>query len=225
MSFIFFDAVGHLSFGLTALSFLMRDIMLLRILAIVSGVLGIAYNYLIPEGPLWLVIFWLFVFLLINAARIVMLFLERRRVTFSEEERELYQTVFRHFAPVEFMKLMRLAEWGSEPEGVVLATQAEALADLKLIYNGEVAVEKDGKEIARSRDGTLIGEISYIHGGAATATVRTLRPTRYVSWPKDELRKLLKRNPTMDVAMGTVFNVDLVQKLTAGGSAGDTSPA
>ena len=91
MSLIIFDIIGHLSFGLSALSFLMRDILLLRVLAIISGILGIGYNYFIPEGPLWLVISWLFVFLLINLGRIVMLYLERRSVSFTDEERELYR--------------------------------------------------------------------------------------------------------------------------------------
>jgi hypothetical protein len=212
---ILFDIVGHLSFGLTALSFLMRDILLLRLLAIVSGVLGLAYNYYLPEGPLWLVIFWLFVFLMINLVRVVMLFLERRGVSFTDEERELYQTLFQSFAPVEFMKVMRLAKWQDSVEDELLATENTPLDDLKLIFNGEVAVERQGQEIARAKDGTFIGEMSYIHGGDATATVRTVRPTRYLSWPQDELRKLLKRNPTMDVAMGTVFHMDLTQKLAA----------
>jgi len=218
---ILFDVVGHLSFGLTALSFLMRDILLLRLLAIVSGVLGLVYNYFLPEGPLWLVIFWLFVFLLINLVRVVMLFLERRGVSFTDEERELYQTLFRNFAPVEFMKVMRLARWRDSTGDELLATENAPLDELKLIYNGEVAVERQGQEIARVKDGTFIGEMSYIHGGDATATVRTVRPTRYISWPQDELRKLLKRNPTMDVAMGTVFHMDLAQKLAAQTAAPD----
>ena len=69
-------------------------------------------------------------------------------------------------------------------------------------------------EVARSRDGTLIGEMSYVQGGGATATVRVLRPTRYLSWSRKELRRLLKRNPTMDLAMQTVFSMDLTRKLT-----------
>jgi CRP-like cAMP-binding protein len=100
-----------------------------------------------------------------------------------------------------------------------MATQGEALHDLKLIYNGEVVVEQDGNEVVHSRDGTLVGEMSFIQGGNATATVRALRPTRYVSWPKEEIRKLLKRNPTMDLAMQTVFSVDLMHKLTGGSAA------
>jgi len=56
--------------------------------------------------------------------------------------------------------------------------------------------------------------MSYVQGGYATATVRVLRPTRYLSWPRKELRRLLKRNPAMDLAMQTVFSMDLTRKLT-----------
>ena len=103
----------------------------------------------------------------------------------------------------------------NEP-GDVLAVEGEAIEELALIYNGEVTVEKGGAEITRSRDGTMVGEMSFIQGGNATATVRTTRPTRCLVWPAVELKQLLKRNPTMDVAMSTVFSLDLAKKL--GGS-------
>ena len=48
---------------------------------------------------------------------------------------------------------------------------------------------------------------------AATATVLAARPTRYLTWPKDALRKMLRRNPT--VAMKTVLSMDLMKKLGA----------
>lgn len=212
------DMVGHLSFGLTAFSFYVRDMLLLRALATASGAVGIAYNYFIPAGPLWLVIFWLCVFMALNLLRIFNLLRERRRVRFSEEERELAQTVFRNFAPVEFMKLLRLAEWRTAEPGEILARQDERQDELALIYNGEVEVSRDGAEVARGRDGMLIGEMSFIQGAPANATVTTSRPTRYLVWPQQALRALLRRNPTMDVAMQSVFNVDLVRKMS--GAAG-----
>ena len=52
--------------------------------------------------------------------------------------------------------------------------------------------------------------MTFIRGGDATATVTTLRNTRYIGWSQDALR----RNPTMDVAMQSVFNVAIVRKLT-----------
>ncbi len=212
---------GHLSFGLTAFSFYVRDILLLRFLAILSGIVGVFYSFHIAGDPLWVTITWLTVFIAINAVRIVNTLMERRRVSFSDEERELYETLFRQFTPVEFMKLMRLGEWRSAVPQETLAEEGKVLPELKLVYNGEVAIERDGREVARARDGMLIGEISYLRGGAATATVKAARPTRYVAWPREELRKLLRRNPTMDIAMHGVFSMDLTRKLGAAEGGGD----
>ena len=209
---------GNLSFGLTALSFYVRDMLALRALSIVAGAIGVVYNYFLPQGALWLVIFWLCVFMAINGFRIAHLVLERRGVSFNDEERELFETVFKNFEPVEFMKLLRIGEWRSAEANAVLIVEGETVEELVMIYNGEVIIEKGGAEVARSRDGALIGEMSFIQGGKAVATVRTARPTRCLAWSQEELRKLLRRNPTMDIAMSTVFSLDLARKL--GGAPG-----
>lgn len=214
MHFTAIEIIGHSSFALTAVAFYLKDILLLRALAIVSGLVGIYYNYYVPVGPLWLSIFWLSVFVTINTWRIIGILTERYSIRFTEEERELYETLFRHFEAVEFMKLMRLAEWREAAEGEVFAQAGSPLDGLRLLFSGEVAVTRDGKEIGRSRDGALIGEMSFIQGGEATATVTALRPCRYVFWPKARLQGLLRRNPSLDVAMKHVFSLDLTRKLT-----------
>ena len=214
MTLSFLDIVGHTSFLLTALSFYVRDMMVLRALAVVSGVVGIAYNYWLPAGPLWLVIFWLGVFVAINVVRIVGIVLDRRSIDFNDEEAELHETVFQNFSPVEFRKLMRIGEWRNAAQGDQLTSQGAIVSGLNLLFNGEVLVERDGAEIGRARDGAMIGEISFIQGGPATATVSATKPCRYVSWSGDELRKLLTRNPSMDIAMKHVFSIDLMRKLT-----------
>lgn len=214
LNLTFLDLIGHTSFLITAFSFYVRDMMALRIFAIVSGVIGIAYNYLIPAGPLWLVIFWLSVFIAINVTRIVGIVLERRAIEFTDEEAELRETVFPNFSPVEFKKLIRIGEWRHADPGERFAEQGNVIGGLKLLYNGEVLVERDGAEIGRARDGAMIGEISFLQGGPATATVSAAKPCRYVSWSGDELRRLLYRNPSMDVAMKHVFSVDLMRKLS-----------
>jgi CRP-like cAMP-binding protein len=75
-------------------------------------------------------------------------------------------------------------------------------------------IERGGAEVGRARDRAMIGEISFIQGGAATATVVATKPCRYVAWSGEELRKLLRRNPSMDIAMKHVFNLDMMRKLT-----------
>ncbi|SVD43213.1 uncharacterized protein METZ01_LOCUS396067, partial [marine metagenome] len=88
MTLTVLEMVGHLSFGLTALSFIMRDILVLRVLAIASCCFGIVYNYFLPAGPLWLVIFWISVFAVIYIVNVVLLCIQNRGITFSDEERE-----------------------------------------------------------------------------------------------------------------------------------------
>lgn len=208
------EFIGHLAFLLTAISFYLKDILLLRFLAIISALVGIGYNYFLPVGPLWLPIFWLGVFTAINLWRIVGILTERYSIQFNEHEQELYETIFKDFSPVEYMKLIRIAEWRDAAEGLVFASEGEAVDGLRLLFSGEVSVARDGNEIGRARDGALIGEMSFIQGGVASATVTAAVPCRYVFWPEEALRGLLRRNPNIDVAMKHVFSLDLTRKLT-----------
>ena len=207
------EFIGHLAFLLTAISFYLKDILLLRFLAIISALVGIGYNYFLPVGPLWLPIFWLGVFTAINLWRIVGILAERYSIQFNEDEQELYETIFKDFSPVEYMKLIRIAEWRDAAEGLVFASEGEAVDGLRLLFSGEVSVARDGNEIGRARDGALIGEMSFIQGGDASATVTAAVPCRYVFWPEEALRGLLRRNPNIDVAMKHVFSLDLTRKL------------
>ncbi len=204
----------HIAAVLTLLAYLVKDILWLRALTILACIAGIIFNYFVAPTPLWPVINWNLAFIAINVVQIGIILRERRGVSFTEEENELYQTLFRHFAPFEFMKLLRLGEWKDAKKGQVLAVENQRLDDIILIYNGLAAVEANGQQIAQLKDGNLVGEMSFVKDGVASATVRVIRPTRYLSWAKAELRHLLRRNPSMQHAMEQVFTGDLVKKLT-----------
>ena len=207
--------IGHLAFLLTAVSFLLKDIILLRTTAVVSSIVGIGYNYFSVSGPNWVPIFWLSIFAIINAIRIIGILREKLSINFSEEEKELYETVFSNFNAVEYMKLFRTADWKNIPAGHVIAKEGEQIDGVYMLYNGEVSVERNGTEIGRSRDGAMIGEMSFIKGGdtPASATVVSTKNCKCVFWPKVELRALLRRNPAIDVSLKHVFSVDLAKKL------------
>ena len=112
------------------------------------------------------------------------------------------------------MKLMRVGEWGSVDSNYQFAEEGESLDGLKLLSNGEVRIERGGEELGLGRDGSMIGEMSFIRGGAASASVFATKPCRYIHWPKEQLKSLLNRNPSMDIAMKHVFSLDLTKKLT-----------
>ena len=179
--------MGDWSSGLllTAVSFLLKDIILLRTTAVVSSIVGIGYNYFSVSGPKWLPIFWLSIFAIINAIRIIGILREKLSINFSEEEKELYETVFSNFNAVEYMKLFRTADWKNIPAGHVIAKEGEQIDGVYMLYNGEVSVERNGTEIGRSRDGAMIGEMSFIKGEntPASATVVSTKNCKCVFWP------------------------------------------
>lgn len=206
-------AVGHISFALGAVSYWVRDEIWLRSLLILSFATGLIYNAMPPVGPLWLVLFWLTVYVFINVYRITTKLAESRKVRLNEEEAELRDTVFPEFTPVEFAKLMRIGTWKNAPAGVTLTTQGQPVSEVSVIQSGHLVVEIDGRNIHTMKDGEIVGEMSFIGGNPATATVRTIAPTRYIAWQQPALRALLARNPAMSSAMRSVFSVELTRKL------------
>ena len=80
---------------------------------------------------------------------------------------------------------------GDTEDTEVLVADKQQLDNVILIYNGVVSVESGGQEIAQLRDGSLVGEMSFVNDGVANATVRGIRPTRYLTWLRVELRHLL----------------------------------
>ena len=208
-----YELAGHLTFVLIAISFLVKDILRLRFLSIIASITGIAYNFYVPARPLWLVIYWNIAFMIINIVQIAIIIKERGAVHFSDEEKELYETLFKNFAPFEFMKLLRVGKWMVAEKDRVLIVEKEPLDKVMLIYNGLVCVEIGGETITHLKDGDFIGEMSYITGGVASATVRAVEPTRYLAWVKEDLRQLLNRNPSMRFAMQNVLSTDLTKKL------------
>jgi hypothetical protein len=199
---------------LTMVAYLLRDILWLRFLTILSCFAGIVFGYLVRGGPLWTYIAWNLVFATINIVQIAILIRERSGVRFTEEEKELHETLFKKFAPFEFMKLMRIAEWRQAAPGEIITTEGQQLDEVMMIYNGLLAVEVKGEKKAELQDGHFIGEVSFVSGGAATATVCAIEPTRYIAWPRKEIDRLLTRNPSMHIAMQGMLTVDLSKKLT-----------
>lgn len=206
--------VGHLAFFLTALSFALKDIVALRILAIISSCGAIIYNYFHPMGsPDWLPLSWCLVFALINIWRVYQMYAEQSKVSLSDIELEMLDTSFSNFNRVEFAKLIRSGQWETADINTTLTAQNEVPNKLYFIQNGTVAVIRDSKEIARTSDGTFIGEMSFVSNGNASATTITRTQTQLITWDRLSLERLLSRNPTLSILLKHSISVDLTKKI------------
>jgi hypothetical protein len=208
-----YDLLGHIGFGLIGASFLVKDILWLRLISIVANGTIATFNYIVPQEPLWVVIGWSLLFVFINIVQILLAYRERQGVRFNEEEQELYDTLFLAFSPVEFLKLLRVGQWKTVDQEQVLIKAGETVTQLMLVYNGSVTIVQNGEFVAHAKDGAFLGEMGYLTDRPASATVTTNAPTRYLEWPTNQLKALLARNPSMAVALQTVFNQGLIQKI------------
>jgi hypothetical protein len=193
------------------LSYLVKDILWLRLLTVVGGVLLMVWAYMQPE-PLWASLAWNAVFMTINVWRIVLLLLERRPVRLSERDMRLYRQVFRTLTPREFVQLLGLGRWEEAKPETRIVERAQALDRLMVIASGKTAV-RIGERVVELGEGQFVGEMSFITGEPPAADVVALDAIRYVSWPKAELRAFLAEHPALRAAWQAVLGADLVGKL------------
>lgn len=212
MSFIEF--LGHLTFIIVAGSFLVKDILYLRILSIISCIIGIFFNYFGFDSPIWLVIFWQTIFILINSFQICILVKEKLGVKFTDEEKELYDAQFSNMSPVEFMKFMRLGEWMNIEPNTKIVKEGQPLSSVILIYNGIIDIYSNNHKIAISKNGAFLGDIEFFSDQKASATAVASTKSRLVVWPFDALRKLLQLNPTILISLNDTLGNSLARKLT-----------
>ena len=204
---------GHLAFGLIAFSFLVKDILYLRLVSVLASLFSVFYNYTIPIEPMWLAINWNIVFIVVNIYHIAVLIYEKRPVHMSPKYKELYETMFKDMTPVEFLKITKIADWIHFKEGEVITQQKHTVDTLNLIYNGTVNVTVDGSKVAQLKDGQFVGEMSFLTEKPATATCVVKHDTELLVWPQKEFKDLLKRNPSLYFTIQSLLSAQVSSAL------------
>lgn len=208
------DLLAHAANVLYLFAFMVRDILWLRILAVVTAACLIPYFYFRPE-PLMASIYWNLGFTALNIYWICRLLLERRPVKLSPAEQKLCELVFRTMTPREMIKLLKLATWESAEAGECFVERGKPLNRLIVVYSGKACAEVDGRRVTELQPGHFIGSISYVTEEAAPANVVAIDPTRYVCWPKSKLKDFMNKNPDLHSALKTMLAIDLTRWLQA----------
>ena len=206
---------GHLAFGLIAFSFLVKDILYLRILSILASLFSVLYNFYIPVEPMWLAINWNIIFVLVNIYHISVIIYEKRPVKMSSKEKELHETMFRGLTPVEFLKITKIAQWKKYKTPLPIITQGKPVKDLILIYNGTVDVLVNDKKVAELKDGQFVGEMSFLTEKPATATCKVEHNAECLVWPQKDFKDLLKRNPSLYFTIQSLLSEQVSNNLVS----------
>jgi len=180
---------GHAAFILTGLSFASPSELSLRLLATASCSFACIFNYYHPIGKtLWLPLRWNALYLALNAFYACRL-LSERCVKLSAEEEQVYRQIFsRSMSAADFRRLFALGREAAvrDIEDREVITKGMPNDVLVLLLDGTGVIHLgDGVTIART--GGLFGEVSFLHGEPASATVRLQPASRYISWTRDEV--------------------------------------
>ena len=206
---------GHLAFGLIAFSFLVKDILYLRLVSILASLFSVFYNYVIPVEPMWIAVGWNFVFISLNLYHIAVLVYEKRPVHMSPKHKELYETMFKNMTPVEFLKITKIADWIHFKSKESITQKGHTVPTLNLIYNGTVDVIVDDKKVAELKDGQFVGEMSFLTEKPATATCVVKHDTECLVWKQEQFKDLLKRNPSLYFTIQSLLSAQVSSALVS----------
>ena len=210
--FIWADVPGHVSYVLSAISYWLTNIYWLRVTAVLGLSLEIVY-FQMSGGAMHAGIGWDVVFIAINLYQIYWLVDERRKLKLMKDAHLLRQGVFAGFTDAQLARLVKAGTWRQLDAGTILTHQGKPVEELVLICEGQAIVDASGSVVAHLRDGAFVGEMAFVSGNPASATVIVEQPTRAFVFDMERLRKLVQTDDLVAVAIHRVVGRDLAQKL------------
>ena len=183
--------VGNTSYLLLIVSMMMTRMLMLRIVAIGSGVSGGIYDYFWLNDPVGT--FWEVAFVSVNLTQITLITYENITTNFNDEERSFHAQFLASLAPYQVRRLLRTGIWVDAASGTQLIRQGEIISHLMFLKSGTCDVLVNDICVGRCKPGSVIGEISFRSGEGATATVLAREPVRYLALERNGLQKLIRR--------------------------------
>lgn len=201
---------GHIAYTLIFFSFLVRNILWLRLLAIFASFTSMAYNYYVPVEPLWVPIQWNCLFIITNLTQITITLLEKRNFTLVGHEAYLHDRFFPELTSAEFKKLIKGAYLRTSSENEILIEQHTSVEALMVIIEGEVRVNSNGREVTRLGKGHFLGEMSFLTDEPTKGEVQAVGKVQYFFWEKESLKAFISKKPKMMNAIQRVLSHQLI---------------
>ena len=206
------DLTGTLSYAIIALSYMMTRIFWLRVTAVIGLFLEIAY-FRMSGGDLKVGIGWDIIFIAINLFQLFLLVRERASLTLPEKEATMLRESFAGLDDVQIARLLKAADWRDAQPGETLTKQDHAVDSLFFLCSGRASVEVNGSFETYLEKGAFIGEIAYLTGNLATATVVIDEPSRVLAFSKLRMAKVTDRDSRIAGIIYELLGRDLAQKM------------
>lgn len=207
-----FSTLFHISNLMAFLAFLLRDQLQLRVMMAISFFLQGLYYYALPGGPLMDPLFWKVISFVANMFMIFLVFGGNLDFGIEADLRELFNKIS-VLKPGQFRKLVSPTK-RTGPDRNAILTEGQPASELHYLLKGEAEIAKAG-ETHTVKAGVFLGEVAFLNGTPASATVRLRDGGECLTWESQALRSLMKSDGNIDIALRGVFNRDLAAKVAA----------
>jgi len=187
---------------------LLKNELWLRVLLGVAAAGFVVWGVLINNGS---VIVWNSLFGAISIFAIVRLIHERRSIELNDELARIKSHLLPTVSNRDFLTF-----WGLgtvRDTEAPLTTEGSQVEELMLILDGEASVKSADREIARLGEMDIVGEMSFVTGEAASATVVPVGSVRVHCWSRSELDMLGDLQPRLVEPLLTGINRDMATKM------------
>jgi len=188
-----------------------RDELKLRVILLASILLEAAFHLFQSEGPSWQEIFWNVVTFALTLTVAIQIALDRSHFGLTRDEEALFNN-FPGVTPGEFRVLLRAGRWRTASEGVILTREGEVPTNLYYVLSGRVHILKGEREIVIDPK-TFIGEIAFLHGSTASATVRLESDALCFEWPVSVLKDNIHKRTSLVNAKTRLIGLDMALKV------------
>ena len=208
-----YDWIGNISYILIALSYMVTSMTWLRLLAMAGLAAEGLYFYLASSPPLWVGIAWTLVFLIINLFQVARLLIEKFSVRLSTEEKLLHEAAFSTLNSVQFHRMLCAGKWELLPVDTVLTLIHQPVAQLFILTSGVAAVMVNNAHVANIGPGGIVGDMSFLTGKPATATVIIQKEARAFTIDQATLTQLIQKFEDMRDPIHCALGMELLTKV------------
>ncbi len=210
--FSFNELVGHVSYFLFALSYIMRSMFWLRILTLFGLVFEMGYFWL-SGGNLLTGMGWSVIFIIINVYQLYAEIADRLRLQIPSPHEAQLRRILHGLDNAQIARLLRAGNWNSVQGGSVLIHQNQPVDALHLIVGGMANVRVNHQIVATLHPGSFAGEVAYITKSNATATVEAAETLDLLSLQPDQLKQLSAKDNVISAIVMQLLGNDLSAKL------------
>ena len=146
-----------------------------------------------------------------------MYYINNRKNRLNTWEKRIYKLCFNTFEIEEFKLILALSKTQSfspcKDETRILIQEKEMPSSIYLLTDGHLAVTSSKGLNVDIKEGTFIGELSFIQGKIPYASVSAKDRCEYIEWNQDKLQEFLKTHISIKQKFYALFLEDIIKKL------------